>query len=140
MSENKINTGYIYTIRFKDDDKFIYVGSTTNLKRRWLDHKNKATLSKFKHYLLYNYMSVYGHDKFYIQVHETLNFNVKDDLLKREKEVIKQIGTLNNYKPNEINETLKIKETTNNELILNFIINILTLHQIKIIKFNHRKY
>ena len=110
MSENKINTGYIYTIRFKDDDKFIYVGSTTNLKRRWLDHKNKATLSKFKHYLLYNYMSVYGHDKFYIQVHETLNFNVKDDLLKREKEVIKQIGTLNNYKPNEINETLKIKD------------------------------
>jgi predicted GIY-YIG superfamily endonuclease len=72
----------MYTIRFKDDDKFIYVGSTTNLKQRWLDHKNKATLGKFKHYLLYNCMSVYWHDKFYIQLYETLNFKVKDELLK----------------------------------------------------------
>lgn len=125
MSENKINIGYIYTIKFKDDEKFIYVGSTTNLKRRWQDHKNKANLSKFKHYLLYNYMSIYGHDKFYIQIYETLNFNLKDELLKREKEVIKQIGTLNNYKPNDLNEELKLssdyKINHYNELLLDFI-------------------
>ncbi len=111
MSENKINTGYIYTINYKDDDKLIYVGSTTNIKRRWTEHKNKAKLSKFKHYLLYNVISIYGHDRFYIQVYETINFNVKDELLKREQEVIKQIGTLNNNKFEDSNKKIIIEES-----------------------------
>ena len=34
MGEIANNTGYIYTIKCKDDEKLIYIGSTINLKRR----------------------------------------------------------------------------------------------------------
>ena len=97
MGEIANNTGYIYTIKCKDDEKLIYVGSTINLKRRWNEHKQAATQSKFKHYYLYNKMSELGHDRFYIEVYETIIFNFRSELFKRENEIIKLLGTLNNY-------------------------------------------
>jgi hypothetical protein len=96
-NENKQNTGYIYIIRCKDDEKLIYIGSTVNIQRRWKEHKQNATQSKFKHYLLYNKMSEIGHDRFYIEIYETFIFNFRSELFSRENEVIKLLGTLNNH-------------------------------------------
>jgi hypothetical protein len=111
-NESKYNTGYIYTIKCKDDEKLIYVGSTVNIKRRWHEHKQAATQSKFKHYLLYNKMSEIGHDRFYIEIYETVIFSFRSDLFKRENEIIKLLGTLNT---NVLTEFTKQKEQEKNK-------------------------
>ena len=111
-NESKCNTGYIYTIKCKDDEKLIYVGSTINIKRRWHEHKQAATQSKFKHYLLYNKMSEIGHDRFYIEIYETVIFSFRSELFKRENEIIKLLGTLNT---NVLTEFTKQKEQEKNK-------------------------
>ena len=113
-NESKCNTGYIYTIKCKDDEKLIYVGSTINIKRRWHEHKQAATQSKFKHYLLYNKMSEIGHDRFYIEIYETVIFSFRSELFKRENEIIKLLGTLNT---NVLTEFTKQKEQEKNKQI-----------------------
>jgi hypothetical protein len=111
-NESKCNTGFIYTIKCKDDEKLIYVGSTINIKRRWHEHKQAATQSKFKHYLLYNKMSEIGHDRFYIEIYETVIFSFRSELFKRENEIIKLLGTLNT---NVLTEFTKQKEQEKNK-------------------------
>ena len=40
---DKYKNGKIYTIRYKNDDSLIYVGSTIQpLFKRWYEHKSKA--------------------------------------------------------------------------------------------------
>ena len=111
-NESKCNTGFIYTIKCKDDEKLIYVGSTINIKRRWHEHKQAATQSKFNHYLLYNKMSEIGHDRFYIEIYETVIFSFRSELFKRENEIIKLLGTLNT---NVLTEFTKQKEQEKNK-------------------------
>jgi glutamyl/glutaminyl-tRNA synthetase len=111
-NESKCNTGFIYTIKCKDDEKLIYVGSTINIKRRWHEHKQAATQSKFKHYLLYNKMSEIGHDRFYIEIYETVIFSFRSELFKRENDIIKLLGTLNT---NVLTEFTKQKEQEKNK-------------------------
>ena len=99
MTENDINiynNGKIYTIRCKTDNDLIYVGSTIQpLHKRWHGHKNNHVKGKHENRLLYNKMNELGFDNFYIELHENYNCNSKEELNKREGEVIREIGNLN---------------------------------------------
>jgi hypothetical protein len=95
---NKYNNGKIYTIRCKEDNNLIYVGSTIQpLYKRWHQHKkiyNKEN-DKTYNFLLYIKMRELGIDHFYIELYENFNCDNIEQLLKREGEVIREIGTLN---------------------------------------------
>jgi hypothetical protein len=101
MSEheiNKYNNGKIYTIRCRDDNNLIYVGSTVQpLYKRWHQHKIKMNNEKNKVYnkLLYVKMRELGVDLFYIELYEDYKCERKEELTKKEGEVIRQIGILN---------------------------------------------
>jgi hypothetical protein len=87
---NKYNNGKIYTLRCYDDQTLIYVGSTTQpLYKRFFEHKRDA--SKFKERTLYTKMNELGSDKFYIELYELYSCNSKEELNKREGEVIEKI-------------------------------------------------
>jgi hypothetical protein len=93
---NKYNNGKIYTLRCYDDVNLIYVGSTTQpLHKRWHAHKNSFNKDKNQNRLLCIKMKEIGIDKFYIELHETFSCNSKEELNKREGEVIREIGNLN---------------------------------------------
>ncbi len=99
MTENDINiynNGKIYTIRCKTDNNLIYVGSSVQpLHKRWHGHKNNHTKGKHENRLLYNKMNELGVENFYIELYENYSCNSKEELNKREGEVIREIGNLN---------------------------------------------
>lgn len=91
---NKYQFGAIYKITNKLNDE-IYVGSTTNdLEVRFIKHKsdakNRPELSKF-----YSYMNELGIDNFEIKLIEEYPCDTKEQLRRREGELIQEIGTLN---------------------------------------------
>ena len=48
---DKYKNGKIYTIRYKNDDSLIYVGSTVQpLFKRWFEHKSRVINEKSKQY------------------------------------------------------------------------------------------
>ena len=68
---NKYHNGKIYTIRCRDDDTLIYVGSSClPLHKRFYEHKQKLKQEKNKNILLYKKMNELGSDKFYIELYE----------------------------------------------------------------------
>jgi hypothetical protein len=76
----------------------IYVGSTTQkLSQRWTDHKQNCNNEKNKayNYTIYTKMREVGQGKFYIELYEDYSCERKEQLLKREGEIIRDIGTLN---------------------------------------------
>ena len=84
--------GKIYTIRCKTDDTLIYVGSTIEpLCRRMSKHKydslNKPTIFFYQH--------IDDWDNWYIELFENFPCNSKEELNKREGEIIREIGTVN---------------------------------------------
>ena len=83
----------IYTIRCKNDDTLIYVGSTTQpLSHRWGGHKKSS--KKQTNRLIYK--TINGNfDEWYIELYEEYPCENKEELLKREGEVIRLIGNLN---------------------------------------------
>ena len=99
MTENDINiynNGKIYTIRCRTDNNLIYVGSTVQpLHKRWHGHKTTLLNGKYNHRLLYNKMNELGIDDFYIELYEHYNCNSKEELNRREGELIREIGNLN---------------------------------------------
>ena len=83
----------IYTIRCKNDDSLIYVGSTIQpLAKRWGGHKKDSL--KCTNMLLYQSIND-NWDEWYIELYELYPCNSKEELCKREGEVIREIGTLN---------------------------------------------
>jgi hypothetical protein len=95
---NKYNNGKIYTIRCRDDNNLIYVGSTTQLLyKRFYEHKKIYNNENNKEYnkLLYIKMRELGIGHFYIELYENLNCDSKEQLLKREGQIIRELGTLN---------------------------------------------
>ncbi len=93
---NKYNNGKIYTIRYRDDNNLIYVGSTVQpLYKRWNQHKRRYKKEKYNNTLLYIKMNEMGIEKFYIELYEMYKCNTKEELKKHEGEVIRQIATLN---------------------------------------------
>jgi len=86
----------IYLIKNRNDEDKVYVGSTIrNLHTRFMEHKSKYinfNKNKSKKKL---YQSIECWDDWYIELFEDYPCDNKEELLKKEKEVIKLYGTLN---------------------------------------------
>ena len=94
---NKYSNGKIYTIRCHDDQNLIYVGSTIQpLYKRWHQHKLRSQCETDKEYHKYIYTKIreLGIDKFYIELYENFECKSKEELCKKEGEVIRLIGNL----------------------------------------------
>lgn len=85
--------GKIYTIRNKNDDKLIYVGSTCKkyLSDRMGNHRSHC--KKNPNALFYGLVENWN--DWYIELYENFPCESKNELTKREGEVIRDIGTLN---------------------------------------------
>ena len=84
--------GKIYTIRCRTDDTKIYVGSTTTtLSQRITQHRSAS--KKQTQTIWYNNVEDWG--DWYIELYEDCPCENKEQLCKREGEVIRQIGNLN---------------------------------------------
>ena len=85
--------GKIYTIRCRNDDALIYVGSTTQpLSHRWGGHK----LMSLRKPNILVYQTINNEwDNWYIELYELYPCNSKMELEKREGEITREISTLN---------------------------------------------
>ncbi len=87
--------GKIYTIRNKDDDTKIYVGSTIqSLAVRFGGHKADSQREKCMNMKIYKEINN-DWTNWYIELYENYSCSSKEELNKREGEVIRLIGTLN---------------------------------------------
>lgn len=85
--------GKIYTIRCRNDETLIYVGSTTQpLSKRWGGHKAKSKIQGNR--LIYSTINNEW-DNWYIELFQEYQCENKEQLEKREGEIIREIGTLN---------------------------------------------
>ena len=99
---DKYKNGKIYTIRCKNDDSLIYVGSTIQpLFKRWHQHKLILNNEKHKGYnmLLYQKIRETNIEDWFIELYEEFSCENKEQLNKREGEIIREIGTLNKVIP-----------------------------------------
>lgn len=87
--------GKIYTIRCKHDPSLIYVGSTIlSLAKRLGSHKKDSKkILKYPNHQLYT--KIEDWNDWYIELYENYQCNNKEELCRREGEVIRLIGTLN---------------------------------------------
>ena len=84
--------GKIYTIRNRNDTTLIYVGSTTQpLYKRFYKHKEHSTTDR----KCYFHNLVEDWNDWYIELYEKFPCESSENLLKREGEVIREIGKLN---------------------------------------------
>tara|TARA_B110000483_G_C18162189_1_gene529757 strand:+ start:27 stop:626 length:600 start_codon:yes stop_codon:yes gene_type:complete len=91
--DERYKRGKIYTIRCRYDDSLIYVGSTIeNLSKRFGGHK--ADSKRKMNMSLYTYVNN-DWDNWYIELYEDYPCNNKQLLLKREGEIIREIGNIN---------------------------------------------
>ena len=87
--DERYKKGKIYIVKCKYDDSLIYVGSTIRcLNVRFVEHRC------YKDCSLYQFVKGEW-DNFYIELYEEYPCNNKKELLKREGEVIRLIGTIN---------------------------------------------
>jgi hypothetical protein len=94
--DNKYKNGKIYTIRYKNDDSLIYVGSTvTPLYKRFAKHKDCSKNTKYENIQLYKKMKETDMKDWYIELYEDYPCERKEQLSQREGQVIRDIGTLN---------------------------------------------
>lgn len=95
---NKYQNGKIYSIRNYQDDDF-YIGSTCeSLSKRLYDHKRAC--KHRNHMNLYKKVNQSNWDNFYIELIENYSCNNKNELLKREGELIREMKpTLNKLIP-----------------------------------------
>jgi hypothetical protein len=84
--------GKIYTIRCNTDENLIYVGSTIqSLSKRFGGHK----IEKVRKPNTYFYTKVENWNDWYIELYENYPCQNREELNKREGEIIRLIGTLN---------------------------------------------
>jgi len=92
MNNNKYQLGKIYTIRHPDTDKF-YIGSTCQeyLSRRFASHKSDYKSSKLNISKIVTSKIIFdfGFDDCYIELLESYPCNSKEELEKREGELIR---------------------------------------------------
>ena len=87
--------GKIYTTRCRNDTSLIYVGSTTQpLSSRWGDHKYNLKNNRYKNSF---HKLITDINDWYIELHEDFPCENKEQLLKREYEVMREISTLNTH-------------------------------------------
>lgn len=88
--------GKIYTIRCRTDDTMIYVGSTIQpLAKRWGEHKRDSITERSKNRLIYQTINN-DWENWYIELYDLYPCSCKIELCRKEGEVIRLIGTLNN--------------------------------------------
>jgi hypothetical protein len=88
--------GKIYTIRCRIDDTLIYVGSTTqSLAVRFGGHKRKSKEDGMINRKIYNVING-DWNNWYIELYSLYPCNSKEELCKKEGEIIRLIGNLNN--------------------------------------------
>ena len=85
--------GKIYKILNTIDDE-IYVGSTCEVLSRRMSH-HRAPLKRNINCLIYKHMKQLGVENFYIELIEDYPCERNEQLVKREGEIIRNIGTLN---------------------------------------------
>jgi hypothetical protein len=86
--------GKIYTIRCHKNDKWIYVGSTIQpLSTRFGGHKRNKNTSLYK--FINNPENNTSWEDWYIELYELYPCGSKEELCKRENEVIREIATIN---------------------------------------------
>jgi len=108
----------IYLLKSKNSDK-VYVGSTCEkyLSSRLSKHKYDSKLESKK----ISAKEIYDCGDIYIELYECFNCSCKEELLKREKEVIKLFNCVNKQSPiNSIEETKewrKVYKENNKEKI-----------------------
>ena len=96
MDNNRYKQAKIYTIRNKNDDSLIYVGSTIGpLHKRWYEHKSDSKKPVNENRLLYSKMKETDINDWYIELYEDYSCERKEQLTQREGQVIREIGTLN---------------------------------------------
>jgi hypothetical protein len=106
--QNRYKNGKIYTIRYRGDKDLIYVGSTTQLlHKRWYEHK-KNCLNENNiqyHMKLYQKMRETNDiENWHIELYEDFSCDRKEQLHKREGEIIREKSTLNRYIAGRTNE------------------------------------
>ena len=93
---DKYKNGKIYTIRYKNDDSLIYVGSTVQpLFKRWHQHKSNLNNEKRNNWILYQKIREADIKDWYIELYQEISCENKEQLNKREGQIIREIGTLN---------------------------------------------
>ena len=92
--DERYKNGKIYTIRNIKDDKMVYVGSTiNNINERFCRHKQS-----YKHNQktsLLKYIIDNDWTDWYVELYENYPCNNRNELCRREGEIIRQIGTIN---------------------------------------------
>jgi len=122
MTDNKYQNGKIYTIRNKNNDTLIYIGSTVQpLHKRFYAHKINAYNEKSKEYnklLFQKIRETNNINDWYIELYENFPCNNKEQLNKREGEIIREISTLNkNIAGRTLKESQKVYKEKNKEQI-----------------------
>jgi hypothetical protein len=103
--------GKIYSIRCRNDDTLIYIGSTTQkLTERLAQHRRQSNKHSKR---LYECVNGNWTD-WYIELYEECPCNNKQELDKKEGEIIRQIGNLNK---NIAGRTRKEYRDENKEII-----------------------
>ena len=98
--DNKYKNGKIYTIRYRNDDSLIYVGSTiVPLYKRFSDHKGLLKKTKYENVQIYKKMNETDINDWYIELYEDCPCERKEQLTQREGQVIREIATLNKVIP-----------------------------------------
>jgi hypothetical protein len=89
------NKAKIYTIKHKTNSELTYVGSTIqSLAERLRDHKKHSKdKEKYPNHRLYSIIEDWN--DWEIKIYEEFPCDNKKELLKREGEIIREIGTLN---------------------------------------------
>ena len=89
--------GKIYTIRCRYDDNLIYVGSTVEKKLcdRMSKHRCDSKRDRFMNYPLYQEVNKTNWDNWFMELYEDYPCESKEQLNKREGQIIREIGTLN---------------------------------------------
>jgi hypothetical protein len=83
----------IYTVRCRRNHTWIYVGSTTRpLSRRFAAHKTQKTCALYK--FIHEHCGGDWSD-WYIELYEQNGYDNKEQLTKREGEVMREISTIN---------------------------------------------
>lgn len=118
---NNYTSGKIYTLRCKDDENLVYVGSTINLlSARYGRHKYNSKKDQYKNNKLYSTINGCW-DRWFIQLEEKFPCNSKEELEEKEGIYIREIANLNSHIPGrEDKERRKQYYQNNKDKILQY--------------------
>ena len=93
MAEMKISAVYKITNTVTGDS---YIGSSKNVKHRWMEHKCQSTWNKYQNSPMYLDMKRYGTDKFELQILAEVEIDKMKELEQKFIETLKPTYNSNN--------------------------------------------